>query len=51
MNPLIGSTPDETMANASEALNALMCLLSKDTQHSGIVFLLMPIASALEANS
>lgn len=49
MNPLIGATPKETAQNASAAMNALLVLLSKDAQGSGMEFLLMPIAAAIES--
>lgn len=45
-NPLIADCTQETIQNASEALNALMALLAP--QHSGICRLLEPIAHAIE---
>ena len=49
MNPLIGTTPKETAQNASAAMNALLVLLSKDTQSTGIEYLMMPIVAAMES--
>jgi hypothetical protein len=49
MNPLIGTSPKETAQNATAAMSELMALLSKDANSTGIEYLLMPIASALES--
>lgn len=46
MNPLIGSSAKETIQNASEALSALIVLMSD--KHSDLVRLISPIASAIE---
>lgn len=46
MNPLIGTTAKETCQNASEALSALLVLMSG--QHSDLTRLIAPIAAALE---
>lgn len=46
MNPIIGSTAKETIQNASEALSALIVLMSD--RHSDLTRLIWPIAAALE---
>ena len=46
LNPLIGDTAKETIQNASEALSALLVLMSG--QHSDLTRLIGPIAAALE---
>lgn len=46
MNPLIGSTDKETIQNASEALSALIVLMSD--RHSDLARLIGPIAAAIE---
>lgn len=48
MNPLIGSTTQETVQHASEALEALMALLGQIPAHANLYRLLLPISEALE---
>jgi len=45
-NPLIGETTKDTIENVSEALNALLVLMS--VSHSAICRLIEPLAHALE---
>lgn len=45
-NPLIGDTAKETIQNASEALSALITLMTD--RHSDLCRLLSPIQSAIE---
>ncbi len=47
-NPLIGTSPRETIENAAEALSAAVVLM--DVKHSGLSQLLMPILNVLERN-
>lgn len=47
MNPLIGTTPTETLQNAVEALGSVMELLSM--KDSGLCRLLSPIVAAIES--
>ena len=46
MNPIIGTTAKETIQNASEALSALIVLMSD--RHSDLTRLIGHIAAALE---
>lgn len=45
-NPLIGSTKDETLTNAIEALNELVILMAD--RHGPLTTLMGPIVHALE---
>lgn len=46
MNPLIATTPIETVQNVTQAMNALMVMLAET--NSDLCFLLAPLQSALD---
>jgi predicted RNase H-like HicB family nuclease len=47
-NPLIGATPQETLENAVEAIEALIALMVCSEKHSGLCRLMEPIVHAIE---